>query len=250
MTPKYASRMPGEVGDAVLGHAPQALGHERRRERDAVGGVAVRDLGDRGPRGVDAVGVAAVHRVGPRRERLPLAPAVRGVAGGLAVDDVRRDGEDRLGVHRVAVGRVLAELAHEGADDPGREVVDPVVVVAEHRELALGHVVRDEPRRVADDLDLGVLDRRQAVGDDGQAGHAEGHGPERRVVVQRHLDPLVGVLVVHVVDDVHGVHVDAREPVHHLLEAARRRRRSRASRPPPPRASAPPGRRSPRRAPR
>jgi hypothetical protein len=39
------------------------------------------------------------------------------------------------------------------------------------------------------------------------------------VVVQRHLEPLVGVLVVHVVDHVHRVDVDAGQPVHHPLEA-------------------------------
>ena len=70
------------------------------------------------------------------------------------------------------------------------------------------------------DLHLGVLDRREAVGDDRQAGDAERHGAQRRVVVQRHLDPLVGILVVHVVDDVHGVDVDAGQPVHHRLEAS------------------------------
>ena len=75
-----------------------------------------------------------------------------------------------------------------------------------------------KPGLVADDPDLRVADRRQAVGDDRHAGHAERHRAQRRIVVQRHLDPLVGVLVVHVVDDVHGVDVDAGEPVHHLFE--------------------------------
>ena len=39
------------------------------------------------------------------------------------------------------------------------------------------------------------------------------------VIVQRHFQTFVGVLVVHVVDDVHGTHVHPREPVHHLFEA-------------------------------
>ena len=98
------------------------------------------------------------------------------------------------------------------------ELIDAVVVVAELRELAFGLIVGHQPRRIAHDAHLRVLDRREAVGDHRHAGHAERHGPERRVVVQRHLDPLVGVLVVHVVDDVHGIDVDAGEPVHHLLE--------------------------------
>ena len=51
----------------------------------------------------------------PGRERLALPPAVRRVAGALAVDDVRGDGQDRLGVEGVAIGRVLPQLAHERA---------------------------------------------------------------------------------------------------------------------------------------
>ena len=38
--------------------------------------------------------------------------------------------------------------------------------------------------------------------------------------MQRHLDPLVGVLVVHVVDDVQRVHVRLGEPVERLVERA------------------------------
>ena len=40
------------------------------------------------------------------------------------------------------------------------------------------------------------------------------------MVVQRHLDAFVRVLVVHVVDDVHRIGVDAGEPLHHFFELA------------------------------
>ena len=36
--------------------------------------------------------------------------------------------------------------------------------------------------------------------------------------MQRHLKALISVLVMHVVNDVHGIDVHACEPVHHLLE--------------------------------
>ena len=121
---------------------------------------------------------------------------------------------------RVAIGRILSQLAHERADDPDRELIHAVVVVAELREIALGLVVDHQPGLVADHADLGVLDRREAVRHDRQAGHAERHRAHRRVVVQRHLDAFVRVFVVHVVDDVHGVDIHARQPVHHLLELA------------------------------
>ena len=46
--------------------------------------------------------VAAVHRVCARRKRLAVPAAVGRVAGGFAVDDIRRDRQDRLGVDGVA----------------------------------------------------------------------------------------------------------------------------------------------------
>ena len=119
----------------------------------------------------------------------------------------------------VAVGGPLAELLHERLEHVRGERVDAVVVVAEGREVAVGLEVDDQPALVADGADPGVLDGREAVGHDGEAGHAEGHRPLRVVVVERHLDALVRVLVVHVVDDVHRADVDVGEPVHHLVEA-------------------------------
>ena len=49
-------------------------------------------------------------------------------------------------------------------------------------------------------------------------------------VVQRHLEALVGVLVVHVVHAVERVDVGLGQPVHHRVELGARRRRSRARR--------------------
>jgi hypothetical protein len=166
----------------------------------------------------EPVGVPAVHRVGARREGLALAAAVGGVAGVLPVDDVRGDREDGLRVLGVAVGGQPAELLHERPHQVHRDLVHAVVVVAEGGEVALHLVVHHEPGLVPDGPDDGVLDRREAVGHDGEPGDAEGHGPLRVVVVEGHLDPLVGVLVVHVVDAVHRIHVHVRQPVHRPVE--------------------------------
>ena len=119
--------------------------------------------------------VPAMHRVRARSERLPASPAVRRVAGVLAVHDVRSDGEDRLRVDGAAIGRVFPQLVHERADQPRRELVHAIVVVAELRKLAFGLIVGDQAGCIADDADLGVPDRREAVGDDGHARHAERH---------------------------------------------------------------------------
>ena len=162
--------------------------------------------------------IAPVHGVGAGRKWLSLAAPVRCVAGRFAVDHIGRDCEHRLGVQCVAIGREFAQLVHEGADQPRGEIVDPIVVVAEQRELALGLIVGDEAGFVPFDLHLGIFDRREAVGDDGHAGDAERHGTHGSIIVQRHLNPLVGVFVMHVVDDVHGADICARQPVHDLLE--------------------------------
>ena len=79
-------------------------------------------------------------------------------------------------------------------------------------------IVDGEAGLVADHAHLGVFDRRKAVGDDRQAGDAERHGAQDVAVVQRHFEALVEVLVVHVVDAVHRMHVGAREPLHHAVE--------------------------------
>ena len=93
-------------------------------------------------------------------------------------------------------------------------------LLPKHGNSPFGLEVDDEPALVAHRLHLGVLDRRQAVGRVRQAGDAAGERAQDVAVVQRHLDRLVAVLVVHVVDDVERVDVGLREPVHHRIEAA------------------------------
>ena len=105
-------------------------------------------------------------------------------------------------------------------DELGGDLVDPVVVVAElrRRRVAFVLVVDDQSGLVADDADLAVLDRAEAVGDHRQPGDAERHGAQDVAIVQRHLQPLVEILVVHVVDAVHGVHIGLRQPLHRVVE--------------------------------
>ena len=202
-----------------LGLGAERRGHHRQRERNAVLGIVVRDLGDRQQRRQRAVAVAAVRRVRAGREGLALLAAVGRGAGLLAVDDVGGDREHRLRVHRVAVGRVLADLAHHLRDQQLGDVVGLVFVVAVAGVFALDLEVDDQPALVAHRPDLRVLDRRQAVGGVRKAGDAAGHGAQDVAVVQRHLDRLVAVLVVHVMDDVQRVDVGLREPVQHRIEA-------------------------------
>ena len=98
--------------------------------------------------------------------------------------------------------------------------IDPIIVVAElrRRALAFDPVIDRKPVLVADHMDLGVFDRRQAVGHHRQTGNAERHGAQDVAIVQRHFEAFVEILVVHVMDAVHRMHVRAREPLHRDVE--------------------------------
>ena len=162
--------------------------------------------------------VAAVHRVGARGKRLALLAAVRRGAGRPAVDHVGGDGQDGGRGDGVAVGVVLAHVLHKPVHDAAGDVVHAVVVVAVLGEVALHLVIDGQAGFVADDLDAGVLDGRQGICDNGQSCDARGEPAGHVLVVQRHLQLLVAVFVVHVVDDVEGVDVHLRQPAHHRVE--------------------------------
>src|SRR5262249_15884950 len=113
---------------------------------------------------------------------------------------------------------VFSQFAHERANYPGSKMVNAIVVVAELGEFTFDLISGYEPGCIADHANSRVADCRQAVGNHGQSSHTESNRTQWSIVVQRHLNPLIGVLVMHVVDDVHGIYVDTGKPVHHRLE--------------------------------
>ena len=160
---KYMSKALTAPSIELLSGQMRLLRRDRDRVADAVLRVLVGQLRDRQAESEPAMAVAPVHRVGARPERLALAPPVGRVSGRLAVHHVRRDGQHALGVDRVAIGRMLADLLHEARDEVGGDRVDPVVVVAELRaglSFTLDAIVDGEPGLVADHPDLAVLDGR------------------------------------------------------------------------------------------
>src|SRR5215211_7425380 len=110
--------------------------------------------------------VAAMHRIGARAERLASSTAAWRISGCLAVDDVGGDGQYRLSVHGIAIGRMLSELCHKPFDKVDGDGIDTIVVIAVGRKLSLGLVVHYEPRLVTNSPHLGILDRGKAVGCD------------------------------------------------------------------------------------
>ena len=115
---------------------------------------------------------------------------------------------------------MLADLLHEPRDEIGRNSVHPVIVIAElrHRGLAFVAVVHGQAGLVANHADLSVLDGGKTVGDHREACNPERHGSQYVAVVQRHLEAFIEILVVHVVDTIHRMHIGAREPIHRDVE--------------------------------
>ena len=100
------------------------------------------------------------------------------------------------------------------------DLIDPIVIVAElrRRPVAFVLVVDHKSVCVARDTHLPVLDGAQAVGNHRKTGDAECHGAQDVAIVKRHLQPLIEILVVHVVDAVHRMDVGLGEPLHRGVE--------------------------------
>src|ERR1700748_3405085 len=103
--------------------------------------------------------ISAVHRIRPRCKRLAPAPAIRSVAGVLSIHHVGSDGQNRLRVESVAIGRIFPELAHECAYDPGGTLIDPVIVIPELREVSFGLEIRYQIAVITNYSDFCVSNR-------------------------------------------------------------------------------------------
>ena len=112
----------------------------------------------------------------------------------------------------------MALLDHlkEGLEQPHADLIGAVVIVAVLGEIALGLKAGGKAVFIAHHLHLGVLDGAQGVDDMGEACNAGGKGAAHIGVDECHLGFLVVVLVVHILDEVQHVDVQAGQPVQHL----------------------------------
>ena len=207
-----------EVARALLEIGAQGRRVDRLGVGDAVEGVLVRELCHGVEGSQKAVLLGSVGGVSTRCERSEGGTTIGQGTRRLAVDHVRGDGQDRGRGLGVPVGVVLLDLRDEGLEEPHSNVVCTVIVVAVAREVALDLVVDNEAGLVADGLHLCILDGGKGVHDMAEAGDAGREGAAHIGVDQRHLCGLVVVLVMHVLDEVQDVHVEACEPIHHQVE--------------------------------
>ena len=110
---------------------------------------------------------------------------------------------------RPAVGGVLFEFLHKQLGDLHRQLVHAVIIVAKAGEMAFDLKIHRDALLIADGAYPGVFDGAEGIRHDGQARDAKGHVAVHLRVVQGHLACLVGVFVVHEVDGVHGIHIQA-----------------------------------------
>ena len=116
----------------------------------------------------------------------------------------------------VTVGGILTDVVDEAVQDILGDLVYTVIIVAVLGIVALDLVVNGQALLVADDLDLGILDGGEGIGHYGEAGDAGSEPAGDFLIMQRHFQGLIAVLIVHVVDDVEGIDINAGQPLHHI----------------------------------
>ena len=205
-----------QVLDALIGGVAEGIGVDGLGDGDAVQGPGIGELGGGVQGGDEAVLLRAIGGVAAGSHGSAVLAAVGGCAGGLAVHHVGGDGQDGGRGLGIAVGVLLLHHVDEGLQQPLGDVVRAVVVVAVLGEIAHGLKAGDHAViLVADGAHLGVLQRADGVHTVGEACDAGGEGAAHIGVDQRHLSGFVVVFVVHVVDEVQRVDIQAGQPVQH-----------------------------------
>lgn len=151
--------------------------------------------------------------LGAGGEGLPGLAAVGGAARFLAVYHVGGDGEDGHGGLGFPIGGAFLQLAHEHLHHRHGDVVHPGIVVAEFGEVTLHLKIHRQAAFIPDGTDPGVFDGGQGIAHHRQARHAAGHGAEHLVIVQGHLQLFIAVFVMHIMDNVEGIYIQAGKPV-------------------------------------
>ena len=111
------------------------------------------------------------------------------------------------------VGGAFRDLVHEHFNHLHGDFIRSGIVVAEFRIIPGDLIIHRQPPFIPNRLDAGVLDGREAVRHYRQSGDAAGTGAEDFVVMKSHLNFLIAVFIVHIVDDIQCVDIQLSEPV-------------------------------------
>ena len=121
---------------------------------------------------------------------------------------------------RTAVRGMALQERREFFDQLFRQLVHAIIVIAVARERLLVGKAHGNAAFVANGFDLAVADRAQRIRRHRKTGDAKGHEPFHLAVVQRQLRRFIGIAIMHIMDQIHRIHVKTGQPLQHSAVAA------------------------------
>ena len=116
----------------------------------------------------------------------------------------------------ISVGGVFFELLEEFLQNRNRNSIHLVIIVSVFGKIAFNLKIHGDALLVANGLHLGKFDGGQGIRNHGQSRNPKRHKPLHIGIVERHLSCLIGVLIVHIMDGVHGVDIELCHLLHTL----------------------------------
>ena len=111
---------------------------------------------------------------------------------------------------------VPSDHSHEMGNQLPGNGVHSVVIISVFGEIPCCFEVHYNAGFVPDGFHFGVFDSGQGIGHYGKAGNAGCEIPADIPVMKGHLRPFITVFIMHIVDDIQGVHINACQPFHHI----------------------------------
>ncbi len=117
----------------------------------------------------------------------------------------------------MAVGVIFSDIFHKGMDQLPGDAVYPVVVIAKPGIVALCLKIHGDAILIPHRFHLRVFNGRQRIRHHRQPGDSGGKPSGHFFVVKGHLNPLIAVFVMHIVNDIQRIHIHAGQPAHHVM---------------------------------
>src|SRR5690554_4195295 len=209
-----------EILLALLHIGTQGFGNDGEGIGNAVERIFIVNFGDRAQRRQGSAFVATVHGIGARCKGHALGAPVGRRSGLFAIHHIGGNGQDGQGGLRIFIGGQLLQQFIEVSRYFLSKNIYPVVVVAVAGKVPFYFEVGRNACFVTHHLHFSVLDGRQRIGYDAESRRPVGQVDLGIGIHQSHLQLLVVILVVHVVDDVHGVVVHTSHLFHSQAEVA------------------------------
>ena len=117
----------------------------------------------------------------------------------------------------MAIGLVLTQIFHELLGDLYSDTIRTIIVITERNIFALTFEINRQATLVTDHTYFRITDSSQRIGNDRKTGDTCRTDTLYIPIVKRHLECLIRVFIMHIMDYLQGVHIHFRQPAHHLL---------------------------------